>query len=148
MNIKRRLDDRHGKDNNSARDQAIHVLSLEYQTLRDEMIMRMSSRFQFLGFMTAAAAVLATIIDHSVSGLQMWVIVGLAVTIFLFGVTGFFILGRHLFYMSARVAEIEQNINEMLPPQPGVPSLLGWESERQGRTLLERLNFGMSRRPH
>ncbi len=37
-------------------NQVIQVLSLEYQTLRAELFTRMSGRFQFLGFMTTAAA--------------------------------------------------------------------------------------------
>jgi hypothetical protein len=115
----------------SEQDQAIKVLSLEYQTLRDEMIMRMSSRFQFLGFTTTAAALLATIVSHSALGFQTWLIVGLATGVFMFGFACFWFLGRHVIYISARIANLEQRINELLPTQPGEPSLLSWESEHQ-----------------
>jgi hypothetical protein len=127
-----------GRVDHSERDQAIKVLSLEYQTLRDEMIMQMSSRFQFLGFTTAAAALLATVAGRSALNFQAWLIVGLAVGVFMFGIACFWILGRHVIYISGRVANIERRINELLPTQPGEPSLLSWETEHQQRGYSRR----------
>jgi hypothetical protein len=42
------------------RELKVQVLSLEYQTLRGSILMRTSARYQFLGFTTAAAEILAT----------------------------------------------------------------------------------------
>jgi hypothetical protein len=128
MDVKYRLKGRSNRTDHWEQDQAMKMLSLEYQTLRDEMIMRMSSRFQFLGFTTTAAALLATIIGHSSLGYQTWLIVGLAAGTFILGFACFWLLGRHIIYMSARVAHIEKRINDLLP---GNPNLLTWESEHQ-----------------
>jgi hypothetical protein len=42
------------------RDRVINVLSLEYKTPRDEIGIRHTARFQLLGLMTAAAALIVT----------------------------------------------------------------------------------------
>lgn len=142
------MDDKHparGQGNradHSEKDRAIQLLSLEYQTIRDEMIMRMSSRFQFLGFTTTAAALLATIVGHSLPRSETWLIVGLAVGIFIFGLTCFLFLGRQNIRLSARVATIEQRINELSPVQAGEPSLLSWVSEHQQRGSIKRISHG------
>src|SRR5947207_2934972 len=99
METKRHAGGQRNRADHSERDQVIQVLSLEYQTLRDEMIMRMSSRFQFLGFMTAAAALLATVVGRPASSLQSWIIVSLAAGVFIFGLICFWLLGRHVVHI-------------------------------------------------
>ena len=78
---------------------------------------------------TTAAALLATIIGHSSLGYQTWLIVGLAGGTFTLGFGCFWLLGRHIHYMSTRVAHIEKRIDRL----PGNPNLLTWESEHQQR---------------
>jgi hypothetical protein len=124
------------------RDQAIQLLSLEYQTLREEMIMRMSSRFQFLGFTTTASALLATAVSHSPLGVGTWPVAALAAGVFLFGLACFLLLGRTVVDLSIRVTGIERRINDLLPVQPGTPGWLGWHSEPRHRSVIARMTYG------
>lgn len=118
----------------------IQILSLEYQTLRDDILLRSSGRFQFLGLMTTAAALLTSgIFGHSIFGEQTWISVGLALAVFAFGLVSFMFLGRQMFFLSARAADIEQRINALVPAEAGAPALLSWEIDKQHRTRLQRL---------
>ena len=46
-------------DLDADRDRMLQVLALEYGTLREEILMRLSARYQFVGFFTAAAGLIA-----------------------------------------------------------------------------------------
>ena len=97
------------------------------------MLVRISGRFQFLGLMTTAAALLATGVfsSRSLLGGQSWLAGVLAVVVFGFGLANYWVLGRHVVVLSTRVAAIEARINALAPGLPGVPRLLSWESEHQ-----------------
>jgi len=78
------------RDDHSDRDRIIHVLSLEYKTLREELLVRVSGRFQFLGLMTTAAALIATgFFSRSVFGNSDWIAGILAAAVFSFGLMNF-----------------------------------------------------------
>lgn len=126
----------------------IQVLSLEYQTLRDDMLVRSAGRFQFLGLMTTAAALLASgVLGHSIFGEQTWIAGTLAAGVLGFGFVCFLLLGRHMATLSARIAEIEQRINALVPAEPGWATILSWESGRREGTRLTRLLFGIRMQP-
>ena len=129
-------------------DRVIQLLSLEYTTLRDEMLTRISGRFQFLGLMTTAAALVGSGIGHSPLGLTTWATATLAAGVFLFGLASFWRLGRHILGLSKRIAIIERRLNELVPVSSGTPALMSWESERQhqsGRWYRNILNAFLSR---
>jgi len=131
-----------GQDDYSDRDCIIHVLSLEYKTLRAELLVRVSGRFQFLGLMTTAAALIVTgFFSRSVFGNSDWIAGILAAAVFSFGLMNFWILGRHIAVLSARIAEIENRINTLAPARENVPELLSWESERQKRGRYNRVSM-------
>ena len=123
----------------SGRDVEVQVLSLEYQTLRDEVLTRLSSRYQFLGFTTAAAALLATGSGNLVSGPREWLLPVLAGVIFVLGIGWFWYAGTIIVVLSKRIAEIENRINDIVPADP---PLLSWESSHQRRTLVDRWVYG------
>ena len=123
----------------SGRDVEVQVLSLEYQTLRDEVLVRISSRYQFLGFTTAAAALLATGSGSLVSGPREWLLPVLAGVIFVLGIVWYWYLGATIAMLSQRIAEIESRINSLVPADP---TLLSWESSHQRRTLFDRWVHG------
>jgi hypothetical protein len=125
------------------RDRVLQVLSLEYETARAELLMRSSARYQFLGFTTAAAALLGSGIGHPALGLGTWILGSLAAGVFILGLASFWWLGRDITYISARVADIEHRINEIVPMEPGAPKLLSWESDHQHRTKFERFFLGL-----
>lgn len=128
----------------AGRDLAIQVLSLEYQTLRADILTRSQGRFQFLGLLTTAAALLASgVLGSSAFGGRTWISVTLAAGVFAFGLVCFLILGRHMVHLRARVAEIEKRINALMPAEYGSPKLLSWESDHQQRGPLQNLNVGM-----
>lgn len=130
-------------------DRIIQLLSLEYTTLRDEMLTRISGRFQFLGLMTTAAALVGSGIGHSPLGLSTWATATLAAGVFLFGLACFWRLGRHILGLSKRIAIIERRLNGLVPVSSGAPVLLSWESERQrqpGRWYQDILDSFRSRK--
>lgn len=122
------------------RELLIQVLSLEYQTLREEVLVRTSGRFQFLGLMTTAAALLSSgILGPSIFGHQTWIAALLAAGVLAFGLVCFVALGRLRTDAAVRVAEIEKRINAMLPAERGFSTVLSWESGREKRTFGQKL---------
>jgi len=121
----------------------INLLSLEYQTLRSELLVRVSGRFQFLGLMTTASALLATgVFSGSVFTGQKWLVGILATTVFAFGLINFWVLGRHVLVLSRRIAEIEDRINGLAPLPTGASVPLSWESSLQQNSFYHRLTLG------
>jgi hypothetical protein len=125
----------------ASHEQIIQVLSLEYRTLRDELLTRTSGRFQFLGLMTTAAALLIAGIGGSRTSLGIWPSIILAIAVLCLGLGNFFNLGRDIARISARISLIEQRINSLLPNQAD-GQVLSWESENQRRSLFTRLALG------
>ena len=113
-------------------DKAIDVLGLEYQSLRSDLIMRSGARFQFLGFITASAAILATGLGDSHSSLETHVLVGLGIALFIFGLITFWLQGREQALISAEIARIEQKLNNLVQK----PGLLSWETTHQERSFF------------
>jgi hypothetical protein len=128
-------------------DRAIQILTLEYQTLREEIMVRTSGRFQFLGLMTTAAALLGTgFFSSSAFKVHVWLSAGLAIAVLVFGLSGFWVLGRQVVAMSARIAQIEGQINALLPAEVRKTSALSWESDHQDRSSFERVVMGLAPR--
>jgi hypothetical protein len=126
--------------NAADRDRVVQVLSLEYQTLRADILVRAQGRYQFLGLMTTAAALLISgAFGGSAFGGKTWIPITLAVGVFTFGLAPYLLLGRHSVRLRARVAEIEKRINA-LTPEHGSTALLSWESDRQQRGPLQELS--------
>jgi hypothetical protein len=113
-------------------DKAIDVLGLEYQSLRSDLIMRSGARFQFLGFITASAAILATGLGDSHSSLETHVLVVLGIVLFIFGLVTFWLQGREQAVISAKIASIEQRLNNLVQK----PGLLSWETTHQERSFF------------
>lgn len=124
----------------STNHERVEVLSLEYNTLRAEILVRTTARFQFLGLVTTASAILAT--GSRGAWVLARVLACLAGGVFVVGVLLFWGLGRNITYLSARVAVIESRINELVSPG-SVCTLLSWESGHQSRTLFDRLVLGL-----
>lgn len=70
-------------------DKSVDVLGLEYQSLRADLVMRSGVRFQFLGFITASAAILATGLGGSHSKAETRVLVILGIVLFVLGADHF-----------------------------------------------------------
>jgi hypothetical protein len=124
------------------RELKVQVLSLEYQTLRGSILMRTSARYQFLGFTTAAAAILATGAGSRSFGAEVWFLAILAGGIFLFGAGSFWYLGSEIAYQSRRVAEVERRINGLVPVDSDHGPLLSWDSDHQRRTRFDQWFWG------
>jgi hypothetical protein len=120
----------------------VQILSLEYNTLRAEILVLMSSRYQFLGFATAAAAILATGAGHLSLSPGAWLLAVLAGGIFLFGIGSFWYLGNNIALISMRVAILETRINGLAPAGLSDPRFLSWESEHQDRRRIGRWVLG------
>jgi hypothetical protein len=118
-------------------EERVQVLALEYQSLRADLQTRSAARFQFLGFVTAAAAILATGLGHSTADLTTYAIGG---ALFLVGLVSFWLQGNDQARISAHIAEIEQRINQLVP---GQLNLLTWETRHQERSCFHRWILGL-----
>ncbi|HUB38584.1 MAG TPA: hypothetical protein VMA72_07020 [Streptosporangiaceae bacterium] len=117
------------------RDRSLQVLMLEYGTLRAEILMRLSARYQFIGFVTGAAALIGVAIGYS-SGLKVWLLTAVSISVLALGFYGYcrmILRGR---IISTRVAEIEDRINKLVPAEPGMPNLISWESEHNKEPFI------------
>jgi hypothetical protein len=120
-------------------DRSLQVLMLEYGTLRAEILTRLSARYQFIGFITAAAALIGVAIGYS-SGMKVWLLTAVSAAVLTVGFYGYSRMVLRGTLISARVAEIENRINKLVPTEPGTPDLLGWESEHQHEQLFTALS--------
>jgi hypothetical protein len=108
---------------------------LEYGTLRAEILMRLSARYQFIGFITAAAALIGVAIGYS-SGLKVWLLTAVSAAVLAVGFYGYCRMVARGRIISARVAELEARINKIVPTEPGSPNLLSWESDHQKEPFI------------
>ena len=123
-------------------DRIIEMLSLEYQKISDEIVVRTSGRFQFLGLMTTAAALLTTgVFSSSVFKGQFWIAAILVISVFSFGVVCFVYLGRQRSTLLRRILDIERRINVLVPPEPGFAAVLTYQSSRKYLSIYERLKL-------
>ena len=118
----------------------VKILSLEYQSLRSDLVMRSAARFQFLGLVIASAAILATGLGGSHSNLATWILVILGIILFILGLISFWLQGRDQAIISAKIADIEKRINELVPADP---ALLSWETTHQERSPFNRWILGL-----
>lgn len=120
-------------------DKRVDVLGLEYQSLREDLVMRSGARFQFLGFVTASAAILATGLGDSRSRLETRVLVSLGIALFVLGLITFWLQGSEQAAISAKIADIEERLNGFVSE----PGLLSWETEHQKRSRFNRWILGL-----
>jgi hypothetical protein len=120
-------------------DKRVDVLGLEYQSLRSDLVMRSGARFQFLGFITASAAILATGLGDSRSRLETHVLVILAILLFILGLLSFWLQGSEQAAISAKVYHIEEKLNGLV----NEPGLLSWETDHQKRSPFNKWILGL-----
>lgn len=121
----------------------VKVLSMEYQSLRSDLQMRSSARFQFLGLVTAAAAVLATGLGGSHSNRVTLVLEIAGAVLFGLGLISFWLQGKDQAIISAQIASIETKINKLVQAESGGPDLLRWETINQKRSLFDKWVLGL-----
>jgi hypothetical protein len=127
-------------------DRILQALTMEYESLNAQMNTRLSARYQFLGFLTAGAAILAAASGHRIFSTGTWVLASLATAVFAFGVACFWYLTRGIAILANRVADIEERINKLVPPESAnAPKLLSWESDRRGQTSFRLFVQGFQR---
>ena len=131
MSYRRRDDSKSSIVNDENRKEIIQLLSLEYQILREVTVLRTTGRFQFLGLMTTAAALLTTgVFSSSTFTNQTWIAASLATLVFAFGVICFIYLGRQRGLALIKVAMLEKRINALVQAEPGYSAVLSLESTR------------------
>jgi hypothetical protein len=128
------------------KDRILHILTMEYESLNAQINTRLSARYQFLGFLTAGAAILAAASGHSIFSTGTWVLAILAAGVFAFGVSCFWYLTRNIAILANRVADIEERINHLVPVESAdAPRLLSWESDRRRQTSFRLFRQGFQR---
>jgi hypothetical protein len=120
------------------KDDPVQVLSLEYQSLRADLQVRSAARFQFLGFITASAAILATGFGQSSSGQTTYILEGLGGALFILGLASFWLQGKDQALISAHVASLEEKINHAMSAE-----LLSWERRHQERSFFNYWILGL-----
>ena len=100
----------------------IEVLLHEYDALRAEVVARASSRFQLLGFATAAAAVLGITKEVTNKGFWLW---GILIALAVIAIVIWVVFRLYIHRCAGRLREIEKEINDELKE----PALI-WETHR------------------
>jgi hypothetical protein len=121
----------------------VQILSMEYKALRSDLQMRSSARFQFLGLVTAAAAVLATGLGSSHAGRTTLILEILACVLFVLGLVAFWRQGRDQARISFYISRLEDRINSLVPPESGKAGLLRWEAMNQKRSNINKWILGL-----
>jgi hypothetical protein len=142
MSYRRREDSKSSIVNDESRKEIIQLLSLEYQILREVTVLRTTGRFQFLGLMTTAAALLTTgVFSSSTFTSQTWIAASLATLVFAFGVICFIYLGRQRGLALVKVAMLEKRINALVQAEPGYSAVLSLESTRVRWTFYGKIKL-------
>jgi hypothetical protein len=123
-------------------DQIVSILSLEYQTLRAEILARSAYRFQTLTIMGTAGALVAAAITAGVEDVRWPIVAVIAGIYILVGLIAYFRMGTLLDACARRVAEIEKMVNVTMNEGYGSPALLVWESRTTERSRLQRILSG------
>lgn len=118
-------------------DRILQVLTLEYQNLNAQIIARLSARYQFLGFLTAGAAILAAASGQPAFSSGTWVLGALAAAVLVSGIFLFWYLGRTIALQTVYLAEIEERINKLVPGESvDSPRLLSWELDQRSKNSI------------
>lgn len=142
MGYKRRDKVKSSQVNDENRKHIIQTLCVEYQVLREEVLLRTTGRYQFLGLMTTAAALLTTgVFGSSVFRSQTWISAGLAALVFAFGIVCFIYLGRQRALTLLKVAALEKRINALLAAEPGFSGVLTRASAPEHWTYYQKLKL-------
>jgi hypothetical protein len=107
----------HGKQND-IQVRAVEVVLHEYDSLREEVLSRMNSRFQLLGLVGIAATLLGV---SGVSKHWHWVFVVVIAILILLGLWLYF--GLAIKRCAARLRQIEEEVNNAFGRQ-----VLAWET--------------------
>ncbi len=140
-----------------ATKQIVDVLKLEYGTLRTELLQRLATRYQLVSVPLAVLALAVTVGGVQKGPLTAGFMIG-ALSLLLLSLAAFsyafLYVGRTIAALSARVAQLEADINWYMQQQYGIEGLLGWETRCQStRSPWGRLLTGpgvepsMARRP-
>jgi hypothetical protein len=105
-------------------DRLLHVLTLEYQYLGAQVLARLSARYQFLGFLTAGAAILASGFTHPFFSPETWILAILAVGVFITGLVCFRHLGRSIVTIAPQDADGSADHHSRRPNPWLLPSML------------------------
>jgi len=109
------------------------ALSLEYNSLRQEISGRMNSRYQTLTLLAATAGVIIGFAPEKSGFPKEWVY-GLGLGLFLVGLFAWLHAGWSIGSLSKQVAQLEADINLVASEtSQTVLDLLTWEKSRQNR---------------
>ncbi|GAA1965307.1 hypothetical protein GCM10009798_26990 [Nocardioides panacihumi] len=127
-------------------DHIFDALSLEYGTLREELLEKTTRRAQTTAFMSAAAAALVAIASAKDAD---WVPLLVAVAA-VFGVLAALTWvqnSRTIGRLSTHVAQLELDIDEAVNRNLAATQYLRWETEHQKRNWWYKLWYGAGRAP-
>jgi hypothetical protein len=117
-------------------DRTLQVLAMEYETLRVKILMCATAAINLSDSLQQPQLSLEPALACRPNGLKACILVGLAAIVLAIGVYGYDRMRYHLILLSARIAQIEDRINNLVPSRPGSPKLISWESEHQGQPLF------------
>lgn len=119
----------------ATRELKLQALSLEYNSLRQEIVMRMDRRYQTVTLLGAAAALVFGFAPKD-SNLPAWMVYAVSVVLLAAGIGSWWHSGRSVGKLSQRVAWLEHDINQVvnLTAAESNSGALRWESDQQGRT--------------
>jgi len=119
----------------------LDALSLEYDALRQELSDRLGNRQRTVTVLGASAALLAGLGGRNDDGAP-WLVITTAVALVVVAAGAWAHNGRMIGHLSARLAQLEVDINDAIRDEFVAPQVMTWHSGRQDRDWLSRLTFG------
>lgn len=127
-------------------DRIFAALSLEYGTLRGELVEKTTRRGQTAGFLSAAAAVLLAIASAKNDDWVVLLVAAAAVYLVLAAAT-WVQNSRTIRGLSAHVAQLEHDLNEAVNRELSTTMYLRWETTHQTRNWWYRRWYGDGQAP-
>jgi hypothetical protein len=125
---------------------AFDALTLEYSALRQELSDRLGNRQRTVTVPGASAALLAGLGGRA-NGTSPGLIIGITVTLVVVAIGAWVHNGRMIGLLSAKLAQLEFDINDALHGEFVAQQVMTWHASRQERGLFACLAFGQGTQP-
>jgi hypothetical protein len=124
----------------------LDALTLEYNALRQELSDRLGNRQRTVTVLGASAALLAGLGGRE-NGAAPGLIIGITVALVVIAVGAWVHNGRMIGGLSAKLAQLEFDINDALQGEFVAKQAMTWHASRQERGFFARLAFGPGTKP-
>ena len=130
----------------SRQELRLRLLELEYSALRSEMSSLLVHRLQAPTALAAAAGLVIGFAP-SATGLPLSVVIWISAALAALGVLVWMDSGWTIGRLSGQLAQLEQDLNDVVAGKFSSRQVLSWETSRQGGNVFRVMSYGPGRQP-